>query len=103
MKVSKQVDIIEPVAKFTAGLKGKAGIRTIHNMGLEDWVPGQNDCYDLVWIQWCVGHLTDIQLVQYLKRCKSALNPKGGVIIVKENLSTIDTDMFDEVDSSITR
>lgn len=97
------MDVIEPVIKFTDGLKGKGGIGTIYNVGLEDWSPEQNAYYDLVWIQWCVGHLNDTQLLEYLERCKTSLNPNGGIIVVKENLSSIDGDMFDEVDSSVTR
>lgn len=58
--------------------------------------------YDLIWNQWCLGHLTDAQLVKFLKKCCSALKP-GGWIVVKENLSTSDEDVFDETDSSVTR
>jgi protein N-terminal methyltransferase len=103
LKVANQVDIIEPVAKFTAALEAKDGIRNIYNVGLEDWLPAEHDQYDLIWNQWCVGHLTDEQLVQYLERCKKVLNPDGGIIVVKENLSTIGVDEFDSTDSSVTR
>jgi protein N-terminal methyltransferase len=72
-------------------------------MGLEDWQPGEGVQYDLVWIQWCAGHLTDAQLVQFLERCKATLNPDGGVIVVKENNATVGQDQFDDVDSSVTR
>ncbi|KAJ6440044.1 HMG box-containing protein [Purpureocillium lavendulum] len=51
----------------------------------------------------CVGHLTDEQLVDYLKVCKAVLKPGSGVIVIKENLSTTDGDVFDDVDSSVTR
>ncbi|KAL2020574.1 hypothetical protein VTK56DRAFT_8162 [Thermocarpiscus australiensis] len=101
--IARQVDVIEPIAKFTAALNGKPGVRTIFNMGLEDWQPAEGIQYDLIWIQWCVGHLTDEQLVRFLQRCKTSLNPDGGVIVVKENNSTSGTDEFDEVDSSVTR
>jgi len=101
--IAEQVDVIEPIAKFTAGLKGKPGVRNIFNMGLEDWEPEKDVQYDLIWIQWCVGHLTDAQLVGFLERCKSVLNPEWGLIVVKENNSTSGGDDFDETDSSITR
>ena len=58
--------------------------------------------YDLIWNQWCLGHLTDAQLVEYLKKCGKAVRP-GGWIIVKENISTMEEDQFDETDSSVTR
>lgn len=60
--------------------------------------------YDLIWNQWCLGHLTDSQLISYLRRCSDALAPNGWIVI-KENLSTSPTgqDMYDGVDSSVTR
>jgi protein N-terminal methyltransferase len=78
-------------------------------VGLEQWDFGGSDAldggsfkYDLIWNQWCLGHLTDAQLVEYLARCSSILK-EGGFIVVKENLSTGEADVFDEVDSSVTR
>ncbi|KAK5660974.1 hypothetical protein OQA88_12350 [Cercophora sp. LCS_1] len=98
-----QVDIIEPIAKFTASIAPQ--VRRVFNIGLESWVPDPSDIkYDLIWIQWCVGHLTDSQLVSFLERCKSALDAdREGVIVLKENLSTSGEDVFDEEDSSVTR
>ena len=77
-------------------------MRSIFNMGLEDWQPTEGVQYDLVWVQWCVGHLTDVQLIRFLRRCISVLNDNG-VIVLKENNSTADKDLFDNVDSSVTR
>jgi protein N-terminal methyltransferase len=103
------VDIVEPIEKFTDVMKdskewsilretGRLG--QIYNIGLQDWIPQAS--YDLMWNQWCVGHLTDIELVEHLKRCKHSLNPRGW-IVVKENLSSDPGDTFDEIDSSVTR
>ena len=103
LEVAHHVDVIEPVPKFTALLKDTPGVRTIFNIGLDDWRPTEGLQYDLIWTQWCVGHLTDDQLVAYLQRCQEALNPDGGVIVIKENLSITDCDDFDEVDRSVTR
>lgn len=101
------VDAVEPVAKFTQVLQdGKlkeAGIvGDIYTVGLERWVPPKK--YDLVWIQWCVGHLTDSQLIKCITQCRSALT-ESGLVVVKENLSTDldDQDMYDDLDSSVTR
>lgn len=98
------MDIVEPVAKFSDLLKAVPGVGQVFNVGLEDWSPPQSESerYDLIWNQWCVGHLTDAQLVTYLERSGKALQA-GGLIIVKENLSTSGEDMFDELDSSVTR
>lgn len=103
LQVAEQVDVIEPVAKFTTTLEGKPGVGNISNVGLEGWQPANGVVYDLIWIQWCVGYVADKSLVQFLERCKSVLNPDGGFIVVKENISTSGVDTFDDVDHSVTR
>ncbi|KAK0651396.1 alpha-N-methyltransferase NTM1 [Cercophora newfieldiana] len=100
-EIATHIDIVEPISKFTAALHDKPGVRTISNCGLEAWTPSEGTTYDLVWTQWCVGHLTDAQLVEYLVRCRDALEPEG-VIVIKENLSTSGRDAFDEEDSCVT-
>jgi protein N-terminal methyltransferase len=52
--------------------------------------------------QWCIGHLTDAALVEYLRRCMNGIRDDG-VIVVKENISNSGDDIFDELDSSVTR
>jgi protein N-terminal methyltransferase len=47
--------------------------------------------------------LSDTQLVGYLERCRDALNQDGGIMVVKENLSTLGADYLDEEDRSVTR
>ncbi|TKA72664.1 hypothetical protein B0A49_05487 [Cryomyces minteri] len=83
-------------------LREKGRIGKVYNQGLEDWEPVNT--YDLIWNQWCLGQLTDTQLVQYLLRSKTTLT-KGGWIVVKENMSTdpAGKDIFDEEDNSVTR
>ena len=98
-----EVDVVEPIAKFTEELSKKNGVRQVFNVGLEEWQPCEDVEYGLIWNQWCVGHLTDAQLVQYLERCKTVLTPGDGLIVVKENLSTSGVDLFDDQDSSVTR
>jgi len=62
--------------------------------------------YDLVWNQWCLGHLTDAQLVEYLRKCAGMVRREEGKVrgwvVVKENLAGL-RDVYDEVDSSVTR
>lgn len=103
LRVSENVDIIEPISKFTSSLQDKQGVRDIFNVGLEDWQPSIGQQYDLIWLQWCLGHLTDEQLLRFLVLSKTVLNPTTGLIVVKENLSTGETDLFDGTDSSVTR
>jgi len=126
LNVAEMVDVIEPVAKFTDVLKeqqpdpSQGQLGEIFNVGLEDWVPPEDRRYDLVWVQWCLGHLTDKQAVAYLRVAAGALAGYGdqpgtgvgdgegqvqGWIMVKENLSTDESgeDIFDDEDSSVTR
>jgi protein N-terminal methyltransferase len=125
--VSKRVDVVEPVKKFTDelvqslgngeyagdgdGSEGKGQVGEVINLGLQDWTP-EPASYDVIWNQWCLGHLTDAQLVVYLQRCKEGLRQlgeggeaSGSWIVVKENLSTDihHKDIYDEEDSSVTR
>ncbi|KAJ5587863.1 Alpha N-terminal protein methyltransferase 1 [Penicillium hispanicum] len=105
--VCEVVDAVEPVEKFThvlreSKLKQEGVVGDIWTVGLEDWHPQKN--YDLIWTQWCVGHLTDAQLIEYIARCRGSL-AKTGLMVVKENLSTDprNQDMYDDLDSSVTR
>ncbi|KAK8076611.1 Bctae1 [Apiospora phragmitis] len=97
-------DVIEPVTKFNDKLRGNSGVRHIFNVGLEAWSPPPEGVrHDLIWIQCCVGYLTDEQLVAFLKRCGQALSPEVGVIVLKDNISTSSSDLFDATDSGLTR
>lgn len=115
LNVADTVDIVEPVKKFTDVLRdleptaGQGKVGGIFVCGLENWSPAEDKSYDIVWIQWCLGHLNDQQAVDLLVRAGKSLrrNDSGyeGWILVKENLSTDvnGEDLFDELDSSVTR
>ncbi|GAA5881287.1 hypothetical protein JCM3774_000955 [Rhodotorula dairenensis] len=66
--------------------------------------------YDLIMIQWCIGHLSDDELVAFLKRSRAALRqqpdggPCEGYIVLKENVCKDESErLFDDEDSSFTR
>ncbi|KAI1191660.1 alpha-N-methyltransferase NTM1 [Nemania serpens] len=110
LDLAETVDVVEPISKFTEGLAEHEGVGKIFNLGLEEWRPdGAVDVrYDVIWNQWCLGHLTDAQLEEYLVRCKSVLSIDEdggikGIIVVKENMSSTSEDIFDETDSAVTR
>jgi protein N-terminal methyltransferase len=102
LPMTESLDVVEPIAKFTVALRAKQGVRQVYTMGLEEWQPEEGVQYDLVWAQWCLGHLTNEQLKQWLERCKRVLTPGTGVIVVKEN-TIFGGDAFDSVDSTVTR
>ncbi|KND86122.1 Alpha N-terminal protein methyltransferase 1 [Tolypocladium ophioglossoides CBS 100239] len=82
-----------------AHIQGKPSVRNIFNVGLEEWQPLEGVEYDLIWRQWCLGHLTDEQVVQYLELCKTVLRLNSGIIVI----NTSGIDLFDHTDSSVTR
>lgn len=56
--------------------------------------------YDLVWIQWVVGHLSDAQFVDLLKAAKQLAK----TIVIKDNYVHAGEDFwFDETDGNILR
>jgi protein N-terminal methyltransferase len=83
-----------------------------------------NSGYDVIWCQWCLGHLSDSELVTFFGRATKALRTRDrgsgenpSCIIVKENLCRdfgedgveggngirAPRTVFDEEDSSLTR
>ncbi|CAM9601568.1 unnamed protein product [Ascophyllum nodosum] len=72
-------------------------------VGLQDFFPAENS-YDVVWIQWVVGHFTDVDFVKLINRCRAALR-KGGLVIIKDNVVGEGQGAFkvDSADSSMTR
>ena len=69
-------------------------------IGLQDFAPGP--IYDVIWIQWVVGHLLDTDYVQFFRRCGEGLR-ENGVVILKDNCSESLTFMVDREDSSVAR
>ncbi|KAG5180113.1 AdoMet dependent proline di-methyltransferase-domain-containing protein [Tribonema minus] len=69
-------------------------------MGLQDFCPPA-DTYDVIWVQWVVGHLTDVDFVKFLRRCRQALRPHG-VLVLKDNCCSCDgsADAPDGTDNS---
>ncbi|XP_036356135.1 N-terminal Xaa-Pro-Lys N-methyltransferase 1-like [Octopus sinensis] len=77
---------------------------------LRDFSPEEN-CYDIVWVQWVSGHLLRRDFVRFLRRIKRGLRVEcgtvsgSGVVIVKDNTAGLDytDDCFLEEDNSAIR
>ena len=71
--------------------------------------PDDESGFDVVWCQWCLTYMKDVDLIAFLKRSQAALREEGaGVIVVKENVCRdgeggVPEIVFDEDDSSVTR
>ncbi|QDZ25261.1 alpha-N-methyltransferase [Chloropicon primus] len=103
-KFFTEVDVIEPVQHFLSKAEESltdcgAKVNCLLQ-GLQE-VEVRPDRYDVVWIQWCIGHLTDDDCVEFLKTCSKSLK-KGGMIVVKENNARKGF-VLDKEDSSVTR
>lgn len=74
---------------------------TCINIGLQDFKPAANS-YDVIWIQWVIGHIHDLDCIQFFRRCAAGLRPNG-VIILKDNTSEDWTFVVDKSDHSVSR
>ncbi|POM63020.1 UPF0351 protein c [Phytophthora palmivora] len=104
------VDLVEQSPRLLRGVPQYLGadetllarVRDLYCMGLQDFDPPPAS-YDLIWMQWVLVHLTDLDLVRYLKRCKKALTPNGFMVIKENVFQTAEPYDLDRQDSSITR
>jgi protein N-terminal methyltransferase len=103
------VDLIEQSERLLRGSFNYVRIpnlqermRHLFCMGLQDFDPTPNT-YDVIWIQWVLPHLHDLDLVNFLRKCQQALRPNGWICI-KENVILEGTPFeIDKEDSSVTR
>ncbi|KAI8998608.1 AdoMet dependent proline di-methyltransferase-domain-containing protein [Trametes punicea] len=103
-------DPARPSAAIAAGrsrLRGRVGYTPAEDAGADGVADDLDAGFDVVWCQWCLGALSDPDLVAFFRRSKAALrDPARGLIVVKENLCSEEGEpraVFDESDSSLTR
>ncbi|EDR14319.1 uncharacterized protein LACBIDRAFT_182129 [Laccaria bicolor S238N-H82] len=113
------VVLLEPVDPFVQEALARARSSTINSdlprghpswPGIADQTKSIGAGFDVIWCQWCLGHLNDRDLVAFFRRSHDALRGKAGkgLIVVKENICQDREDgtgesIFDEQDSSLTR
>lgn len=106
-----EVDLLEPVQHFLEaareslareGLTASDSHRAtnFYCTPLQEFTP-EAGRYDVIWVQWCIGHLTDDDFVSFFKRAKIGLKP-GGFFILKENVAR-NGFVLDKDDCSVTR
>ncbi|BAB09152.1 unnamed protein product [Arabidopsis thaliana] len=72
-----EVDLLEPVAQFLDAARenlASAGSEThkatnFFCVPLQEFTPAAGR-YDVIWVQWCIGHLTDNDFVSFFNRAK---------------------------------
>ncbi|XP_062113408.1 alpha N-terminal protein methyltransferase 1 [Humulus lupulus] len=106
-----EVDLLEPVSHFLE--KARESLAPENHMTtdtnksvnfycvpLQEFTP-EVGRYDVIWVQWCIGHLTDDDFVSFFKRAKVGLKP-GGFFVLKENIAR-NGFILDNEDRSVTR
>lgn len=115
------VDMVEMTEKFldaSAAYIGQPDAGRVGNRfccALQDFTPSPGR-YDIIWVQWVIGHLTLSATVEFLHRCAAGLRPcapaaastaaapvRRSVIVLKDNVYSGAKSDFDEVDSSFMR
>lgn len=107
MSICTDVDLLEPSPRLLQASRtyvGNSHTGTFYGLGLHqiDQLPKERK-YDLIWCQWVLVHLTDVDMIAFLLHCKNLISSTG-LLIVKENLVAKE-DVFDidHLDSSISR
>lgn len=72
--IFKTVDLVEQDKAFLEKAKVylkpiETKIGSYYNVGLQDF-KSETQVYDLIWVQWVSGHLTDDDLVMFLNECR---------------------------------
>ncbi|KAL6561894.1 hypothetical protein OROGR_002901 [Orobanche gracilis] len=106
-----EVDLLEPVSHFleTARSNIAPDILMVTNehravnffcVPLQEFTP-EAERYDVIWVQWCIGHLSDDDFVSFFQRAKGGLR-RDGLFVLKENLARSGF-VLDKQDKSVTR
>ncbi|XP_042025711.1 alpha N-terminal protein methyltransferase 1-like [Salvia splendens] len=106
-----EVDLLEPVSHFLDTARKNLAPENLmvtddHKavnffcVPLQEFTP-EAERYDIIWIQWCIGHLSDDDLMSFFERAKGGLK-QGGLFILKENIAKSGF-VLDNQDKSITR
>lgn len=106
LDVADRCDLVESSSRLLFSAPDHLGDHQSHKCRffcteLQDWVPGANR-YSIIWIQWTLCYLTDLDIVKFLRRCSEGL-VDGGWIILKENTCAEEAFVVDVDDASITR
>uniref|UniRef100_A0A8C0VKN8 NTM1B methyltransferase n=1 Tax=Cyanistes caeruleus TaxID=156563 RepID=A0A8C0VKN8_CYACU len=105
LPVFQSVELVDMMENFLAEvpnyLQGKEDrVEMYYCKSLQEFTPAPRR-YDVIWIQWVSGYLTDKDLLEFLIRCQDGLKDNG-VIILKDNVAR-EGCTLDCLDSSVIR
>ena len=107
LKRFASVDLLEQNKNFTKQASKYleqselSRVGNIFNIGLQEFVFHNKGEYNIIWIQFVLGHLTDKDLIEFFAKCREGVR-EGGIIVIKDNFND-NGFMMDKVDSSVTR
>ncbi|XP_078542970.1 N-terminal Xaa-Pro-Lys N-methyltransferase 2 isoform X3 [Lissotriton helveticus] len=96
------VDMMEPFLEEAQNYleEGVDKVEALYCYNLQEFTPVMKK-YDVIWMQWVSGYLTDKDFLEFLRRCKSGLR-QNGVIILKDNVAR-DGCRLDPIDNCLIR
>lgn len=92
------LDLLEPqphllasavAARDAAGVRGDAFAH-----GVEDHAFAADAAYDVIWMQWVSIYVADVALLRFLRAAGVALRARGGVLVIKDNISAFADAVF---------
>lgn len=92
LKKYNSVDLLEVDKKFLDEAPNFLGenlskrVGKYYNVGMQDFEFEKK--YDCIWIQWCIGHLTDLDAKKFLGDCQKHLNGSVWSVISLNRNST---------------
>jgi len=101
----EKVDIVENCKKYTDAAQkfvGEEHINKTYVLGMQEFKPAPCT-YDIVWVQWAIGHLADADFIAFFARAVAALKPGGYLGLKENNCKEEQITEVDEEDSSVTR
>ena len=82
-KIFERVDLVELSSKQIAfakqRLSGNKRIGNFYNVDISDF--GFEKTYDVIWVQWVISFVTDLELQKFLSKAQLHLSPQGVVVI----------------------
>ena len=82
-KIFERVDLVELSSKQIAfarqRLSGNKRIGNFYNVDISDF--DFEETYDVIWVQWVISFVTDLELEKFLSKAQLHLSPQGVVVI----------------------
>lgn len=91
LKMFDRVDIADNAENLLAAARANIGadfkrVERSYLVRLEDFVPESGRQYDVIWLEWVIGHLLDDNLISFLSKLKTSLTQPATETTGRKNL-----------------